>query len=494
MRWYCAAALFAVGARLAVLPWFPEPLPRYHDEFAYLVGADTFASGRLANPAPVNWQHFEAPHINVRPVYQMKYPPGQGLVLALGQALTGHPWHGVLLSGAMMAAALCWMLRVWFSPPWALAGSMLAVLQVGWLGYWMNSYWGGFLACAGGALVLGSAARGKLVPAVAGALILAVSRPFEGALVCLVALVWAHFRAPRWSGAGLAAALGICGALLMAGYNHRLTGSPATMPHQVHQQEYGASPVLWILPPVKKPEYRHDTIRRLWEWDLEFYKNSRENPLYPVGSLATVALPYLLGWALVPPLLYGAWLNRGIAAVVGIFLVGVCLERWLLPHYLAPITGGLFVLITTGLRAMPRIPAALLCLAAVGSVAAKGRAQFLAAYHEKFAHDRVRIESQLLGEPGKDLVLVRYGPKHSIHNEWVYNRADLGQSPIIWARELDPASNRRLAAEFPGRTLWLLEASAPGGAVLSKMVLPDIDHLGAVGVKPELDLRDLPER
>jgi hypothetical protein len=180
-------ALCPVIIRLALVPRWGVPEPGIHDEFSYLLGAETFLNGHLANPPHPMWRYFETFHVNFVPTYSSKYPPAQAAFLALGWKLFGHPWAGVLISVAFMGGSVCWMLQGWLPPAWALLGALMFALHVGVLQYWTNSYWGGALATAAGALVLGALPRirrrGRMrdaIPFALGMAVLANCRPYEG--------------------------------------------------------------------------------------------------------------------------------------------------------------------------------------------------------------------------------------------------------------------------------------------------------------------------
>ena len=195
-RQYVAMAMLALAPillRLLALPALPVPNPYIYDEFAHLLVADTVGHGRLANPPLEDHEHFETIYILQRPTYSSKYPPGQGLVLALGKLLFGHPWAGVLLSTGLMCSAVYWALLGWVAPGWALLGGWLTVLRLGPLSYWMDTYWGGAVAALGGAMAFGALGRLRkdcrpvhAATMAAGLSIAFLSRPFEAVLLALV--------------------------------------------------------------------------------------------------------------------------------------------------------------------------------------------------------------------------------------------------------------------------------------------------------------------
>ena len=240
--------------RLAILPLCPIPLPFLPDDFSFLLAADTFASGRLTNPTPAMWMHFESIHVTMKPTYMSMYFPAQGLVLAAGKVLTGHPWYGVLVMSALMCAAICWMLQAWLPPSWALLGGILAVLAP-WPLQLLDQYllrWRLDRGLLAGALVLGALPRFMKAARLRYGLLLAVGvilarncPPYEGLLLCLpVAVVlgrWMFFGKNRPAAQSCFAALLSLGAhrcCRQHGWATTTTaysGSPLTPPYTINR-------------------------------------------------------------------------------------------------------------------------------------------------------------------------------------------------------------------------------------------------------------------
>ena len=69
---------------------------------------------------------------------------------------------------------------------------------------------------------------------------------------------------------------------------------------------------------------------------------------------------------------------------------------------------------------------------------------------------RAAIDEKLEHTPGKHLIIVRYCEDHNIHDEWVYNGAEIDDAKVLWAREINPEQNAKLFAYFKDRKIWLV--------------------------------------
>jgi hypothetical protein len=492
-------ALFfgVIAIRLAVLPLLHLPVPGIHDEFSYLLMADTFVHGRLANPPHPMWLSFETFHVNWFPTYSSIYPPAQGAILAIGQLL-GSPWIGVLLSTAAMCSAIAWMLQAWMPSRWALLGGLLAATKFGVASYWMNSYWGGATAAIGGALVLGALGRIFKTPTAwngvllgLGVAILANSRPYEGLLFCIPAAAWfiwwlattkrpdsAHRAA--FSSAHkkvLVSVLFVLAATtaFMGYYNWRLTGNPLLMPHVLRTQTYhSAALFLWehSRPPL---QYNNRQFEDFYNgWERENYHNSWKD-VWRVSKEKIKRGGHTFFWwgvvLLAPgvPFVFRDKKMRLLLATTFIGALGVFAVIWSYAHYAAPFTCVIVALLVQSIRHLRTISVAAFPLGRWLS-----RAAFLLLLVETISYparhqcdpliwtcqgdpSRAAIQNTLSHRPGKHLIIVRYDLDHNIHDEWVYNGAEIDTAKVLWARELDQPQNAKLLAYFKDRTAWLVE-------------------------------------
>ncbi len=195
--WFVVFAILPVLLRLCLVPRSPAPIPSGADDFSYILLADTLRHFRLANPPHPFSEFFEQVFVLQQPTHSSMYPLGQGLFLAFGWLVFGHPWAGVLLSVAALSATCYWMLRAWTSPTWALAGGLLVCLEFGPLSYWTNSYWGGAVSATAGCLVFGALPRIANTARVRDSALLGfglalqvLTRPFEFCFLLVSALLF----------------------------------------------------------------------------------------------------------------------------------------------------------------------------------------------------------------------------------------------------------------------------------------------------------------
>jgi hypothetical protein len=74
---------------------------------------------------------------------------------------------------------------------------------------------------------------------------------------------------------------------------------------------------------------------------------------------------------------------------------------------------------------------------------------------------RAEIQGWLEKQPGQQLVFVRYFRQHDVNREWVWNRADLMNARVVWARDLGSDHNALLLRQMHDRTVWSLLADMP---------------------------------
>lgn len=501
-----------------VLSWCIPPAPFAMDENVYLLAADTFAAGRLTNPPHPLWKSFETFAVLSQPTISSKYPPAQGLFMAMGQRWAGSPVVGVWLSDALACASLCWMLQVWLPLRWAFLGGLVAAVHPGMQGgyfmetgtikdalfglinperewhnfrcSWSQSYWGGAVAMLGGCLVYGAVPRllrtcnaGLAGTLGLGLLLLANSRPFEGLVVSLPAalmifkwlykqslagnfnLIITHFMIPF-------SMVMLPGLVLMGIYNKAVTGDALKMPYSVYSREFDSAPMFVFMPQPKPKQYSHETIKDIYGWHLKHYlrqqtlggwlKERKNNILAPMLYFCG-PLTFSLFW------LPAAVRRKPVAVATACFLFLLSVHQLVLgtmPHYVAPGTGLVMVMIFGCLRTMSvmkyrsqpigrYLATAMLALVPLALAVVNAKQQTLP---RPLHFTREAIQASLEQSPGQHLVMVRESKiQKGFWLDWIRNRADIDSAKVVWARELDPDQNPKVLDYYKGRTVWLLE-------------------------------------
>ncbi|HEY4818125.1 MAG TPA: hypothetical protein VIH67_11890 [Candidatus Acidoferrum sp.] len=492
----CVLFLSVVGVRLLALPLLPVPIPSIHDEFSYLLMADTFAHGRLTNPTHPLWMSLETFHVNWHPTYSSMYPPAQGFILAIGQLL-GHPWIGVLLSNAAMCVAIFWALQAWMPARWAFLAASITALKFGITSYWVNSYWGGAAAAIGGALVLGglgrlrrrTRARDAILLAF-GAAILANSRPYEGLFFCLPAALWFSFwltgkiRSKEVLRSRLRNALlpVVCvlsvTATFIAYYNWRLTGDALLFPHTLNERAYEAAPLFLWQPFRPMLHYNNIAFQSFYNtWERSHYQTDWKHAIY-VSREKVDRFKVTYFWAgalLILPAVPFVLRDRRLKlfwVTLAVVTAAIFAVIWSQAHYAAPLTCIFYGLLVQAIRhlrtmrvsslhfgvALSRVIVLLLVLDTGTNLCYRVCDALAFSCGRKL--DRAMLVEKLRHMEGKHLIIVRYAEFHNYDDEWVFNGADIDAAKVVWARELDAQQNAKLFAYFKDRKIWLVTPDA----------------------------------
>lgn len=504
------AFLFPIVARLFLLWIYPPPQPWIHDEFSYLLIADTLLQGRLTNPPHPLWEHFETIHVFFDPTYSSKYPVGNGVLLALPQLFGMPSYVGVWLACGAMSAAIYWMLRLWLSPAWCLFGCLIVLPRQSVLSTWMHSYWGGAVAAIGGTLAIGALVRLMRKPepkyawiAGAGIAFLANTRPYEGftlSIVLGVALLWWM----RVSSYPLAFQLKtavlplvVCAAAtigFVAYHNYTVTGNALQLPYAHNRELYGTPQSFYWQDAVPAPYFRHRELKKNYDWQWSMHNNGttlaglvgavqwkmKEFWLFFVGPALTVALLFLI-----PGVRGRPGMRLPVAATIAV-IVAVNCYPFFYYHYFSPVTGAICLLLLIALQQLrqwkPPLGIGLSRVLMVVTLLSYGWQLGLDKLHaigRNLNTPRTQVTEALEKLQGPHVVIVKYSPDHDFHKELVYNAADIDRSPIIWARDMGPR-NRELLRYYQGRKFWIFEPDMKPPRLVpyeAQVLLPELQQL-----------------
>jgi hypothetical protein len=369
----------------------------------------------------------------------------------------------------------------------------------------------------GGALVLGALPRllktarfryGLLMAI--GMSILALSRPYEGMLLCLPVVFvlgrWVLFgknqpsKSVLMRRAALPVLLVVAAVAWLGYYDYRAFGSPTTLPYTVNRAAYAMAPYYVWQSPRPEPVYRHAVMRGFYYLgEFRYFQEIHKPTGFLIQTIIkiVVGITFFSSIALLPPLIMirRVFVDRRmriLVACLAVLIVGMGIEIFLLPHYLAPFTALFYAL---GLQAMRHLrllkvegkPVGItlvrLCVSITLGMAClrlyagplhlalpeqpTGAWNCIWYGPDHFGTERANVAAQLAQLPGNQLAIVRYSAKHHPMSEWVYNSYDIDNAKVIWAREMNETDNRKLLGYYKGRTVWLVQPDS-----LSSQVTP----------------------
>jgi hypothetical protein len=254
----------------------------------------------------------------------------------------------------------------------------------------------------------------------------------------------------------------------------------------VNRATYASAPHFWLQSARPEPVYRHAMMREFYsDVELAWYRKIRTAKGFFEANANKFgfALLFYPGIAMLAPLvmLPKALRDRRIRflLVAGVlFLAGLAMETWFIPHYMAPFAAGFYAILlqcmrhlrfcrpsgrATGLFLVRAIPVLCLALAGIRLYAHPLHIRLVGADcltwygSEPLGLERSQAQAKLESYPGRQLAIVRYARGHNVFDEWVYNAADIDRSNVVWAHEMNPTDDQQLLKYFKDRKAWLVE-------------------------------------
>jgi hypothetical protein len=223
-------------------------------------------------------------------------------------------------------------------------------------------------------------------------------------------------------------------------------------------------------------------MRQFYEREFSVYEKSRtlvgflKNSGEKIWSLWDFYLSPLLTIPLLAlPCIFRDRRMRFPLIACAVLFLGILVETWTSPHYLAAGTGLLYLVLMQCMRhlrlwrwrgraigaALVRAIPVICCAMIVLRIAAVAVRFPIEPAWPRGNLERAAIVRELQDLPGQHLIIVRYRPDHDLDREWVYNAADIDGSKIVWARDMGDIDNEELLQYFPKRHARRLDADQP---------------------------------
>lgn len=455
-----------------------------HDETAYLLQAEIFASGRLSADPPVLPEFFEQYHVLVTPRLAPKYPPGHALVLVPGiwlglpglmPVLLGGVASGLLFALARRlaggwVAALAW--TIWLTAP---AGNLYRCTYLS-----ESTSMALWLATSGLLLRFWTEGRPRDLVAIGGLVgWLGITRPLTAIALAVpvgVVVLIGSVRRRSFAALGGALAAGLVVLALLPIWNAASSLDWRVTPYTEYSRIYfpyqklgfgvDPMPAVRVLPPdmvrydqTYRAIHAAHTVERLPRTALDRAVTVGSEIWDPTGWRAPLVLFFFVGLlSLRGPALFGA---ASTASLLAVYLVYAHPLDWMIYYYeshafLAFVVAlGLWKALSHLGSVPATLCAAMLVALALGlgghdAVATRARIRELDAYPRTFAEIVAAVPD------AKAIIFVRYDPRHDANQSVIANPADY-DAARVWIVYDRGADDARLLALAPDRVPYLFD-------------------------------------